>query len=121
MATGPEITGRCICEAFREEFLELHVPRFFCLICSSWPAIRAKTEEGEDLFPGCTGRGGLTELRAVARQQGWGRAAKLGAHAFRRGAARAILSSGGSFAQLLKGGQWYSSAYQRYLDLGREG
>ena len=45
----------------------------------------------------------------------------MGAHPFRRGAARAILSVGGTFAQLLEAGQWHSSAYQLYIDLGREG
>ena len=38
----------------------------------------------------------------------------------RRGAARAILEAGGSFAQLLRAGQWHSSAFRLYLDLGVE-
>ena len=61
----------------------------------------------------------LSELRALAREHGWGRA-ELGTHVSRRGAARAILSAGGSFAQLLKAGQRRSAAYQLYLDLGRQ-
>ena len=59
-------------------------------------------------------------LRFFELQQNSDRAEKLGAHAFRKGAARAILGAGGSFAQPLRADQWHSSAYQLYLDLGRE-
>ena len=62
----------------------------------------------------------LTELRSVGRAGGWPQAEKLGTHSIRRGAARAILEAGGSFAQLLRAGQWHSSAYKVYLDMGRE-
>ena len=62
----------------------------------------------------------LSELRYFAAGREWPRAAKLGTHSFRRGAARAILEAGGSFSQLLRSGQWRSSAYQLYLDLGHE-
>ena len=46
---------------------------------------------------------------------------KLGTRSVRRGAARAILVAGGSFSQLLRAGQWHSSAYKLYLDMGRDG
>ena len=62
----------------------------------------------------------LSELRYFAEGREWPRANRLGTHSFRRGAARAILEAGGSFAQLLRSGQWHSSAYQLYLDLGHE-
>ena len=62
----------------------------------------------------------LTELRAAGRAGGWPQAEKLGTRSIRRGAARAILEAGGSFAQLLRAGQWHSSAYKVYLDMGRE-
>ena len=44
----------------------------------------------------------------------------LGPPSTRRGAARAILGAGGSFARLLRAGQWHSSAYGLYLDLAFE-
>ena len=44
----------------------------------------------------------------------------MATHSFRRGAARASLDTGGSFSQLLRSGQWRSSAHQLYLDLGHE-
>ena len=62
----------------------------------------------------------LAELRYFAEGREWPRANKLGTHSFRRGAARAILEAGGPFSQLLRSGQWRSSAYQPYLDLGHE-
>ena len=72
------------------------------------------------LFPGISGPGFTDRLRTMARQLGWGRSEKLGSHSIRRGAARAILEAGGSFAQLLRAGQWHSSACRLYLDLGVE-
>ena len=62
----------------------------------------------------------LSELRDFAAGREWPREGKLGPHSFRRGAARAILEAGASFSQRLRSGQWRSSAYQLYLDLGRE-
>ena len=57
----------------------------------------------------------------MARQFGWEKAEKLGTHSLRRGAAGAILAAGGTSAQLLKAGQWHSSAYRLYLDMGGGG
>ena len=74
----------------------------------------------DPLFPGWNGKRALTGLRAFDAGRNWPRGAKLGTHSFRRGAARAILEAGGSFPQLLRSGQWRSSAYQLYLDLGHE-
>ena len=56
----------------------------------------------------------------MARQFGWEKAKKLGTRSIRRGAARAILAAGGTFAQLLKAGQWHSSAYRLNLDMEGE-
>ena len=38
----------------------------------------------------------------------------------RGGAVRSSRETGGSFAQLLKGGRWRSTAYRLFLDLGAE-
>ena len=75
---------------------------------------------GGKLFPGITGPNFTHSLRSTARQFGWGQAEKLGARSIRREAARAILEAGGTSAQLLKTGQWKSSAYRLYLDMGGE-
>ncbi len=40
---------------------------------------------------------------------------KVGWHAFRRGAARDMLNSGCSLAQILEAGGWRSAAFLRYL------
>ena len=75
---------------------------------------------GGKLFPGVTEPTFTHPLRSMARQFGWVKAEKLGAHSIRRGAARAILEAGGALAQLLKAGQWNSSAYRLCPDMGGE-
>ena len=45
---------------------------------------------------------------------------QTGTHGIRRGVARAMLGWGGSSARLLEAGQWRSSAYRLFLDLGAE-
>ena len=75
---------------------------------------------GGELFLGITGPTFAHSLRSMARQFGWEKAGKLGTRSIRRGAARAILAAGGTFAQLLRAVQWHSSAYRLYLDMGGE-
>ena len=65
-----------------------------------------------------SGPGFTDELGSKARCCGWERAGRLGPHKTRRGAARAILDAGGSFAKLLRAGHWHSSAYRAHLDIG---
>ena len=75
---------------------------------------------GEKLFPGITGPSFADKLRSAASQFGRGRADRLGTRSIRRGDSKAILGAGGSFARLLRAGQWRSPAYRLYLDLGVE-
>ena len=65
-----------------------------------------------------TGPGFAGNLRSSARNFGWGNAYRPGTDSIRKGAVRTILEAGGSFAQLLKAGQWRSSAYRHYVDIG---
>ena len=75
---------------------------------------------GADLHP-AWGRGEvLTDTRAFACQRELDRAERFGTNSSCRGAAGSTLSAGGTSAQLLEAGQWRSSAYRLYLDLGRE-
>ena len=120
MAAGSRLIRACICDEYASDSLELHIPQLLCPVCQLWPAIRQRAPVGGALFEGWTGKRVLSELRFFAEGRGWPRANKLGTHSFRRGAARAILEAGGSFSQLLRSGQWHSSAYQLYLDLGHE-
>ena len=82
--------------------------------------IRRRVRTGDKLSPGVSGPGFADRSRSLDRRLGWDRAERLGPHSIRRGAARAILEAGGSFAQLLKAGQWHSSAFRLYLDIGVE-
>ena len=120
MASGSRLVRACICDEYTRDSLELHIPQLLCPARQLWTAIRQKTPVGEPLFPGWNGKRVLSELRDFAAGREWPRGGKLGTLSFRRGAARAILEAGGSFSQLLRSGQWHSSAYQLYLDLGHE-
>ena len=100
--------------------LELHIPQLLCRVCQLWPAIRQRASVGYPPFPGWAGKRVLTDLRAFAGAWNCSRGDKLGTRSFRRGDARAIKEVGGSCTQLLRSGQWRSSAYQLYLDLGHE-
>ena len=63
--------------------------------------------------------GARPEGAAGKRPRNWEEAEKR-PHSIRRGAARAILVAEGSFAQLLRAGQWRPSAYRLYLGVGIE-
>ena len=93
-------------------------PQLFCPAHSFWGSVRRRVRPGEKLSPGLTGPSFDGKLRSEARQFGWERPERFETHSIRRGAARAMLGAGGSFAQLLKAGHWHSSAYRLYLDLG---
>ena len=109
-----------MCEDNAPDAPELHSPQLFCPVCQPWPAIGRLAHVGQPVFPGWTGKSVLTELRSAAHLGGWAQVTKLGTHSIRQGAARAILEAGGSFSQLLRAGQWRSSTYKLYLDMGRE-
>ena len=67
-----------------------------------------------------TGQRFPARLRGIAHRLGREKAGRQGKHALRRGAVRAILESGGSFARLLSAGQSHSSSFCLFLDLGAE-
>ena len=117
---GSKLVRICACEEYAQDALELHAPQLFCPVCQPWPAIRQLAATGAELFPGCAGEKVLAELRASGELKEWHGAGRPGAHSFRRGAARVILEAGASFSQLLRAGQWRSTAYQLYWGLGSE-
>ena len=118
MAARATIARGCIRGECPQGSLELHVPQHFFQACSLWPAIRARTDAGAELFPGWAGKKVLAELRAFLRRHGWDNAERLGTLSVLQGAARAILSAGGTFAQLLNAGQRRFSAYQQGREAG---
>ena len=120
MASWSRLVRACICEDYARDSLELRIPQLLCPACQLWPAIRQRTPAGGPLLEGWAGKRVPSDLRDFAAGREWPRGAKLGAHSFRRGAARTILEAGGSFSQLLRSGQWPSSAYQLYPDPGHE-
>ena len=118
MASGSRLARACVCEDYVRESLELRIP----LAPGASAVAGHKAACGRRGTPssGWAGRRALSELRAFAEARNWPRSEKLGTHSFRRGAARAVLGARGSFSQLLRSGQWRSSAYQPYLDIGHE-
>ena len=120
MASGSRLVRACICDEYTRDSLGLHIPQLLCPGRQLWTAIKQKTPVGEPLLPGRNGKRVLSGLRDFAAGREWPRGGKLGTHSFRRGAARAIPEAGGSFSQLLRSGQWRSSAYRLYLGLGHE-
>ena len=120
MASGSRLVRACICDERASDSLELHIPQLLCPVRQRSPAIRQWAPAGGALFEGWAGKRVLSDLRDFAVGREWPRAAKLGAHSSRRGAARAIIEAGGFFSQLLRSGQWRSSACQLYLDIGHE-
>ena len=121
MSGGSRMTRVCICEASAPYSLELHVPQLFCPVCTPWPATTQKAAMGEPLLGSWKAQRVLQEIRAFAQPKDWYWGERMGTHSFRRGAARAVLGAGGSLSKLLRSGQWHSSAYQPYVDLGRVG
>ena len=79
---------------------------------------RVRTDQ--QLFPCFTGPICTSRLRGFPRHLGCGRAKRLGSRGVRRRAARAIFECGGSFAELLREGQWHSSGYRRFRGPGIE-
>ena len=120
MAHGSRLARVRICETYAREAAELHIPQLFCSACQLWPAITRLAHAGAFLFPNWTAKGVLLELRSLARARGWTQANRLGTRSCQRGAARAILEAGGSLSQLLRAGQWRSSAFRLHLDVGQE-
>ena len=120
MAAGSRLTRQGIFTDDPPDSLDLHIPQLPRPACHLWPAIRQMVSAGVPLFPTLSGEKVLSELRTFAGSKNWPRSAKLGAHSFRRGAARAVLEAGGPFSQLLRSGQRHSSAYRLYLDLRHE-
>ena len=119
MTGASKLARVCICEGYAPGALAPHVTQLFCPVCQSRPAVRELASAGEPLFPGWAGKKVPTELRGVAGLREWRGANRLGTHSFRGGAARVISVAGGSSSQLLRSGQWHSSDYEPYLDLGR--
>ena len=120
MSSGPRRKRPCIRGAYPDSSFELHIPHPYCPVCSLWPRVAAQACFGERPFPAQQSERVFEDLRAFAKEKSWKGAELLGGRSVRRGAAREILRSGGTFANILESGQWHLAAFQLYLDLGSE-
>ena len=110
----------CICEGCPRRSLGTQASQLYCPVRFLWGRICQRVRTGERLFPSWTGQMFTNRRRNPATRFGRGGARRLGPCSVSKGAARAILESGGIFAQMLRACQWHSSAYRLYLDLGAE-
>ena len=120
MAVGPRIVRKCICEEYAAGSPGIRVLQPFCQACPSLVSVLRRSPAGEQLFPGLSGPGFADKLRGATRHFGREKADRLGTYSAGRVAARSILETGGSLAQLLLASQWRSSAYSLYADMGPE-
>ena len=90
-----------------------------CLPCVSVTPCHLQARMGWTIFPAWAGKTVLAEPRSTARLGGWVQDMKPGTHSVCRGAARALLESGGSLSQLFRAGRRHSSAYKLYIWGGR--
>ena len=101
--------------------MEMHAPQLYRPVCFLQGQICQGAQPGARFPPAWTGQMFTDSLRKLPTRFGREGARRLGAHRVRGGAARSILETGGTFAQILIAGQWHSSAYRLYLHLGAEG
>ena len=120
MSSGAILRRSCCCEGFNPDGDELHIPQLLCPVCSIWPVVRDRVVVGDLIFPSLQSVNLIRHLRSRGTQLRWPAAEKLGTHSLRRGAARALVAAGGTFAQLLRAGQWHGNAVRLYLDLGED-
>ena len=107
VAARPRITRGCICDS-----RNFSAPNAAC-----GPLLPHARGQETRVFPAWSGKRVLNSAREFARAGGGGSANRLAAHAFRRGAARAITQPVRFFAQPLKAGPWHFSAFRVYPNL----
>ena len=104
MSGGSRVIRKCICEKYAAGSLEIRAPQPFRPVCPPREKFVAGRAPGN--IPSDVHRAGFHRSA-----QGCG----VG-----RGAARTILAYGGSFAPLLRAGQWCASSCHPNLDMGME-
>ena len=116
MASGSVLKRSRCCEGRNPDGEDLHIPQLLCPVCPIWPVVRDRVVVGWLIFPSSHvtsghlgGRG--ARLHCLTAE-------KLCTHSFRRGAARELMSAGGTYAELLRAGQWRGNAARFYLGLG---
>ena len=120
MAPGSILKRSCCCEGRDPDGEDLHIPQLLCPVRSIWPVVCDRVVAGELIFPSFQLRNVLRHLRERGARLNWPAADILGTHLFTHCAARALMSSGGTYAQLLRVCQWRGNAVRFYLDLGED-
>ena len=87
-----------------------------CPVHFFWPAVRRRCPSGELLFPSITRRNVNEILRAILKKIELPYAERFSSHAFRRGAASELQSSGSQWSTVATLGDWRSLAFKGYVD-----
>ena len=106
MASGSILKRSWCREGQNPDDEDLHIPQLFCPVCSIWPVVRDRVVAGELIFPSIQTCNLIRHLRERGASLKWPPTDKLSTNSLRRGAARALISAGGTYAQLLRAGQW---------------
>ena len=118
MSGGPRMIKKYSCDCFPTRSVEIHVPQMFSPGFLRWGGVCRRVQASGRLLPNPTVQNFTARVRGAGPRIGYEKAEELGARSLKGGAIWSILESGGSFAQLLRGGQWRSSTFRLFLDLG---
>ena len=120
MSSGAILSRGCCCESYAPNGDGAHIPQLLCPTCPIWPTVRARVTVGELVFPSLQSSNLVRMMRSIRESLHRSNADKLRTHSIRRVAARALMSAGGTFRQLLRADQWRGCAVRAYLDLDEE-
>ena len=120
MASGAFLRRSSCCGARDPVGEDFHMPKLLCPAFSVRPVVRGRVVVGELMFPFAQLPNIIRRLRSWGAILNWPAADKPGEHSTRRVAARALMSAGGTFAQLLRAGKRHGNAVRSYLDLGED-
>ena len=98
MASGSICKRPRCCEGRNPDGEDLHIPQHLCPACSIRPVVRDRVVIGELISPSFQSYNLIRHLGERGARLHWPTAYILGAHSFRRSAARASMSAGGSYA-----------------------
>ena len=105
MASGAILATVACYEPTVPQGKKLHVHQLLCPFCPVWPTPRERVRAGGLIFPSLQGSTLMRNCRVFGARLGRPGAGSLGAHSFRRGAARTLsVEAWGTFAQIFRAG-----------------
>ena len=112
---GDTVVRTCSCAS--PDDISSHIPKSICPVHVLWPWIVRNTAEGKPIFKANIADTAQIWLKVALEARNVPEHARYTLHSLRRGAARALVASGGSLSTILRAGSWKSSAFLNYLDV----